>query len=173
MKALYLGRSQTIALTVVIILLGLVPAYVNSLVGFAVGIGIGLAIVGYIIYSMRTLSNDLRNNVIGLYFSGALALSAALGILMALPYKEKAYSFVGLIAILPLIAHIVKVAKPIFKGFKVREFLSLGNGMVAFLVTVLIGAIIGRALNNFYELVILYSGFIVLGILAMMYFREK
>jgi hypothetical protein len=45
--------------------------------------------------------------------------------------------------------------------------------MVAFLLTVLVGSLIGRALSNFYELLILYTGFIVLGILAMLYFREK
>ncbi|MCQ4448594.1 MAG: hypothetical protein NO076_05035, partial [Sulfolobales archaeon] len=59
------------------------------------------------------------------------------------------------------------------RNVKVKEFLSLGNGMAAFLLTVLIGSLIGRALSNFYELLILYTGFIVLGVLAMLYFRGK
>lgn len=168
-----LGRNATVGLTIVMLLFGVVPAYVNSIVGFAVGIGLGLVITAYIIYDQKTLSRDLKANVVGLYFSGVLALSAGLGILMALPYREKLYSVIGVVALLPLLAHLVRVLPPILRNVKVKEFLSLGNGMAAFLLTVLIGSLIGRALSNFYELLILYTGFIVLGVLAMLYFREK
>ncbi|MCQ4448742.1 MAG: hypothetical protein NO076_05830, partial [Sulfolobales archaeon] len=75
-----LGRNATVGLTIVMLLLGVVPAYVNSIVGFAVGIGLGLVITAYIIYDQKTLSRDLKANVVGLYFSGVLALSAGLGI---------------------------------------------------------------------------------------------
>ena len=168
-----LGRNATVGLTIVMLLFGVVPAYVNSIVGFAVGIGLGLVITAYIIYDQKTLFRDLKANVVGLYFSGVLALSAGLGILMALPYREKLYSVIGVVALLPLLAHLVRVLPPILRNVKVKEFLSLGNGMAAFLLTVLIGSLIGRALSNFYELLILYTGFIVLGVLAMLYFRGK
>jgi len=53
---------------------------------------------------------------------------------MALPYREKLYSVIGVVALLPLLAHLVRVLPPILRNVKVKEFLSLGNGMAAFLL---------------------------------------
>ncbi len=52
-----LGRNATVGLTIVMLLLGVVPAYVNSIVGFAVGIGLGLVITAYIIYDQKGLTH--------------------------------------------------------------------------------------------------------------------
>ena len=165
-----LSKTATVAIVIAVLLLTIVPAYVNSLIGFAVGVAISLALTLYVVL-FEEKSAGLRGDVVRLFFTGVLALGATGGIIMALPFREKLYSVVGIVAILPFLFYLAKVFTPILKNFRVSEFLSFGNGVVAFLIVVVIGALIGRALNNFYETIVLYTGFIVAGLLVMMYFR--
>lgn len=165
-----LSKTTTVAIVIAVLLLTIVPAYVNSLIGFGVGVAISLAITLYVVL-FEEKSSGLRGDVVRLFFTGVLALGATGGIIMALPFREKLYSVVGLVAVLPFLFYLVKVFTPIIKNFKLSEFMSFGNGVVAFLIVVVVGAIIGRALNNFYETVVLYTGFIIAGLMVMMYFR--
>lgn len=150
----------------------IVPAYVNSLIGFAVGVAISLGLTLYVIL-VEVKGKGLRDDVVRLFFTGVLAVGATGGIIMALPYREKLYSVVGLVALLPFLFYLLKVVKPIIANVRVKELLSFGNGVLAFLIVLIIGAVIGRALNNFYELIILYTGFLVAGLLVMYYFRGE
>ena len=165
-----LSKTTTVAIVIAVLLLTIVPAYVNSLIGFAVGVAISLAITLYVVL-FEEKTSGLRGDVVRLFFTGVLALGATGGIIMALPFKEKLYSVIGIVAVLPFLFYLVKVFTPIAKSFKLSEFLSFGNGVVAFLIVVVVGALIGRALNNFYETIVLYAGFIIAGLLVMMYFR--
>jgi len=125
----------------------------------------------YILYSYKTWT-DLRNRIVGLYFSGVFALGVTLAIFFALPVKPKDFALVGLVYIIPFIFQFIISIKPLVAKIVAKDFLSFGNGYVAFLLIVIIGAIIGRFIGNFYQLIILYSGTILVGILILLYLRK-
>ena len=160
-----------VLLSILFIALPVIPAYLFNFPAFVVLSTIDFAILIYILITYKTWTS-LRNRVVGLYFSGVFALGVTLAIFFALPLKPKEFALVGLIYIIPFIFQFIITIKPIITKIAVKELLSFGNGYVAFLLVVIIGAIIGRFLENFYQLIILYAGSILTGILILLYLRK-
>ena len=149
----------------------MIPAYLLNFPAFVALSTIDLIILIYLLFKYKTWTS-LRNRIIGLYFSGIFALGVTLAIFLALPIRPKEFAEVGLIYIIPFIFQFIISIKPLISKIAFKDFLSFGNGYVAFLLIVIIGAIIGRFLENFYQLIILYSGSILAGILILLYLRK-
>ncbi len=165
--------STILTVSILMILLTAVPGFLDSLPAFIVGSVIGLALVGYFLYNEKPWSG-YKASITGVYFSGILALGAGLGVFLILPTAPRYFAAVALIDSIPFIISFVISLKFLRNTLKLSlgSILSTGNGFLALLLFVFIGGIAGRFLANFYELIVVYSGFLIMGILAMMYFRK-
>ncbi|BBG25397.1 hypothetical protein [Sulfuracidifex tepidarius] len=165
--------STILTISVVVILLTAVPGFVHSLPAFIVGSIIGLALVGYFLNKERPWTG-YKASITSLYFSGILALGAGLGVFLILPTAPRYFAAMALVDSIPFVISLALSLKflknilPVSAG----RLLSMGNGFLALLLFVFVGGIIGRFMGNFYELIVVYSGFLIMGILAMMYFRK-
>ena len=166
-----MNNATLVLLSILFIALPIIPAYLLNFPAFVVLSTIDFVILIYILFSYKTWTS-LRNRIIGLYFSGVFALGVTLAIFFALPIKPREFAEVGLIYIIPFIFQFIISIKPVITKIVAKDFLSFGNGYVAFLLIVIIGAIIGRFIENFYQLIILYSGSILVGILILLYLRK-
>jgi len=166
-----LNNSTLVLLSILFIALPIIPAYLFNFPVFVVLSTIDFVILIYILYSYKTWT-DLRNRIVGLYFSGVFALGVTLAIFFALPVKPKDFALLGLVYIIPFIFQFVISIKPLVTKIVAKDFLSFGNGYVAFLLIVITGAIIGRFIGNFYQLIVLYFGTILAGILVLLYLRK-
>jgi len=166
-----LNTATLILISILLIALPIIPAYLLNFPAFVALSTIDLAIVIYIMTTYKTWTT-LKSRIVGLYFSGVYALGITLGIFFALPVKPRLFAIVGLIYVLPFIFQFIISIKPFISKLISRNLLTFGNGYVAFLLVLIIGAIIGRYLANFYQLIILYSGTIIVGILILLYLRK-
>lgn len=166
-----MNNSTLVLLSILFIALPIIPAYLFNFPAFVVLSTIDFVMLIYILYNYKTWT-DLRNRIVGLYFSGVFALGVTLAIFFALPVKPKDFALVGLVYIIPFIFQFIISIKPLVAKIVAKDFLSFGNGYVAFLLIVIIGAIIGRFIGNFYQLIVLYSGTILVGILILLYLRK-
>lgn len=158
-------------LSILLIALPIIPAYLFNFPAFVVLSTIDFALVLYLLYSYKSWTS-LRNRVIGLYFSGVFALGVTLAIFFALPIRPREFALAGIIYILPFIFQFLLTIKPFFTKILGKDFIQFGNGYVAFLLVIIIGAVIGRFIANFYQLIIIYSGAIVIGLLLLLYLRK-
>ena len=166
-----MNNSTLILLSILFIALPIIPAYLFNFPAFIVLSTIDLIILIYILFRYKTWAG-LKNRIIGLYFSGVFALGVTLAIFFALPVKPKDFALVGLVYIIPFIIQFIISIKPVITKIVIKDFLSFGNGYVAFLLIIIIGAIIGRFIENFYQLIVLYAGSILVGILILLYLRK-
>lgn len=162
---------QVAGLSLTLILLPVIPALVENFTAFAVTSTLGFVVVLYLLMTYKPWESR-TNSVISLYFSGVFSFGLAFGVFLVLPLHPRLYGLVALVESIPFFLSFYFATKGLWKSVLNKEVLSLGDGYLAFVLVVLIGAIIGRFLHNFYELVILYSGFLTMGFLAMLYFRK-
>lgn len=164
-------EPSTLLVSIVLILLPVIPAFILNFPAF-----IGASLVGFIIstfYFIRYLPwKSLQNNIISLYFTGIFAFGLALAVFLALPSKPREFAELALFEAIPFFISFILLIRSLLSKVIDRSVIKLGNGYFAMLLVIIIGAIIGRFLHNFYELIILYSGFIALGIIAYLYFKE-
>ncbi|EHP70698.1 hypothetical protein MetMK1DRAFT_00012010 [Metallosphaera yellowstonensis MK1] len=162
---------EVAGISLLLILLPVIPALVESFLAFAVASTVGFVIVSYLLMSYKPWESR-TNSIISLYFSGVFSFGLAFGVFLALPLHSRLYGLVALIESIPFLVSFYFATRGVWKTVLSKEVLSLGDGYLALVLVVLIGAIVGRFLHNFYELVILYSGFLTMGFLALLYFRK-
>ncbi|BFH73554.1 hypothetical protein SJAV_14980 [Sulfurisphaera javensis] len=166
-----MNTSTLVAISILLIALPVIPAYLLNFPVFVALSTVDLVIVLYLMITYKTWTT-LKSRIIGLYFSGVFALGITLGIFFALPIKPRLFAEIGLIYVLPFIFQFIISIKPFIAKIISKNFLGFGNGYVAFLLVLIIGAIIGRFLANFYQFIVLYSGTILIGILILLYLRK-
>lgn len=164
-------QSETAGISILLILLPTIPAFLHSFYGYLGASIVGFAIVIYLFAQYRPWENS-NNAIISLYFTGIFAFGLAMAVFLTLPLKPRAYAGVALVESIPFFVSFYYVARLFLGKFFQKNVVKFANGYVAFLIVVIIGAIIGRFFHNFYELIIIYSGFIALGIIAYFYFKE-
>ena len=167
-----MDTRTTILLSILLLLLPLVPAYVLNYPAFVVTSTIGLIIVLYIMISNKTWQG-LKAKIIGTYFSGVFAVGVTLGVFFELITKPRLFAETGLIFIIPFIVQFLLLLKDILPTLIKKDLLYFSNGYVPFLLVLIIGAIIGRFISSFYSLIILYSGTLIVAILVFLYFRRS
>ncbi|ARM75165.1 hypothetical protein [Acidianus manzaensis] len=164
-------EPNSLLISIILILLPVIPALLLNFPIF-----VGASVVGFLIsvyYFVKYLPwKSLQNNVISLYFTGIFAFGLALGVFLALPAKPREFALVSLVESIPFFISFILLVKSLLPKLLDKSIIKLGNGYFAMLIVIIIGAIIGRFLHNFYELIFLYSGFIALGIIAYFYFKE-
>jgi len=165
-----MNKFQIGILTIVLVA-PLIPAAVNSLIAFLPTSLICLGILLYLFYRYKPWS-DLRSAIITLYFSTVFVLGIALGVFLVLPLKPREISIIGLIESIPFFFNLVLVLKSFASKFINRKILLTNNGYFAFIVIILIGALIGRFFNNFYQLLIIYSGTLIVATLVLVYIKR-
>ena len=164
--------TKTVALvSLLLILLPVVPAYLLNFPAFVATSAIGLVIVLYIMITNRTWE-DLKSMIVGTYFTGVFAAGITLGVFFALYSKPRLFAELGLIFSLPFIVQFILLLRRILPNIIRKDILYFSNGYLPLLIVIIIGAIIGRFISSFYSLLILYSGTIVIGILLFLYFRK-
>ncbi|BCU68986.1 hypothetical protein [Stygiolobus caldivivus] len=167
-----MDTRTTVLLSILLVILPVIPAYVLNYPAFVVTSVIGLIIVLYIMFTNRTWET-LKAKVVGTYFSGVFAVGVTLGIFFALYSKPRLFAETGLIFILPFIVQFILLLKDILPSLVTKELLYFSNGYVPFLLVLIIGAIIGRLFSSFYTLLVLYSGTLVVAVLVFLYFRRS
>lgn len=164
-------EPSTLLVSIILLILPIIPGYLINFPAF-----VGTSLIGFaisLLYFIRYPPwKSLQNAVISVYFTGIFALGLALAVFFALPSKPREFAEVALVESIPFFISFVILAKSVFPKMINKSLLKLGNGYFAMLLVILAGAIIGRFLHNFYELIILYSGFLALGIIAYFYFKE-
>ncbi|AWR96687.1 hypothetical protein DFR86_03360 [Acidianus sulfidivorans JP7] len=164
-------EPNSLLISIILVLLPVIPALLLNFHVFIVTSAIGFLISTY--YFVKYLPwKSLQNNIISIYFTGIFAFGLALGVFLALPAKPRDFAAVSLVESIPFFISFLILAKSLITKVIDKSILRLGNGYFAALIVIIIGAIIGRFLHNFYELIILYSGFIALGIITYLYFKE-
>ncbi len=166
-----MNQWQTTAISILLVLLPAIPAFARSFYGFLGGSVIGLVIAVYLFLQYKPWEN-VNNAVVSTFFTGIFAFGLGLAVFLVLPLKPKEYALVALAFSIPFIVSLVFLLKPLIGNFLRADLLKFGNGYVAMLIVVIIGALMGRFFHNFYQLIILYSGFIALGIITYLYFKE-
>lgn len=166
-----MNTSTIVLISILLIALPIIPAYILNFPAFVALSGLDFALVIYLMISNKTWTT-LKSRIVGLYFTGVFALGVTLAVFFALPSKPRLFAIAGLVFVLPFIFQFIISIKPFIRNVISIDFLRFGNGYVAFLLVLIVGAIIGRYLANFYELVVLYTGTIVLGILMLLYLRK-
>ncbi|AOL17060.1 hypothetical protein BFU36_10490 [Sulfolobus sp. A20] len=165
--------SYTLPLSILMIILPVVPALVDSFPGFLGGAIIDFVLALYVLYSEKPWANDLKTAISTLYFTGLSSIADGFGLFLALPYHPVKFAIITLILSIPFIFNLILVLRPILPTIIKRDILYVGNGFFAFSIVLIIGAIIGRVfITNFYVLLSLYSGFLILAVLALLYFRK-
>ncbi|NON63662.1 hypothetical protein [Acidianus sp. RZ1] len=164
-------EPNTLIISILLILLPVIPAFLFNFPAFLVTSLIGLAIVLW--YFVRYLPwKGIQNAIISTYFTGIYSFGLALGVFFALPMKPRVFAEVSLIESIPFIISILYVLRALIFKLVNKSIVKVGNGYFAMLIVLIIGAVAGRFFHNFYELIILYSGFLILGIITYLYFKE-
>jgi len=165
-------NTRTVALlSIVLILLPLIPAYLLNFLAFVISSAIGFIIVIYIMISNKTWT-DTKNKVVGTYFSGVFATGVVLGEFLELYSATREFAIAGLVFVLPFIVQFILLAKDILPKLVNKDLIYFSNGYLPMLIVIIIGALVGRMLTSFYSLIILYSGTIVVALLVFLYFRK-
>ncbi|BDC18070.1 hypothetical protein [Acidianus sp. HS-5] len=164
-------EPSTLLVSIVLILLPAIPGFLFNFYAFVGASIVGLAIVMYY-FSANLPWKGVRQAIVSLYFTGVFSLGLALGVFFAMPIKPKEFALVSLIESIPFFISFAYVAKAVLVKAINKDILKVGNGYFAMLLIIILGGLAGRFLHNFYELIILYSGFIALGIIAYLYFKE-
>ncbi|MCI2413759.1 MAG: hypothetical protein MPF33_00680 [Candidatus Aramenus sp.] len=162
---------QTTSIAILLVLLPAIPAFVRSFYGFVGGSVVGFVIALYLFLQYKPWES-LNNAVVSTFFTGIFAFGLGLAVFLDLPMKPKDYALVTLAFSIPFVVSLAFLLRPLIGNLLRVDLIKFGNGYVAMLIVVIIGAIIGRFFHNFYELIVLYSGFITLGIIAYLYFKE-
>ncbi|MEM4884462.1 MAG: hypothetical protein QXO77_02995 [Saccharolobus sp.] len=166
--------SYTLPISIIMIILPIIPALVNSFIGFLVASLINFIIVMYTLLTEKPWSNDIKTAISTLYFTGIATAANLFAIFLALPYHPVKFAIVTLILSIPFIYNLFLIIKPILPNILKSNIIYTGNGFFAFVIVLIIGAIIGRLfITRFYILLPLYTGFLALAIIALFYFRRK
>ncbi|QKR01097.1 hypothetical protein GWK48_08935 [Metallosphaera tengchongensis] len=162
---------QVTGVSLLLILLPVLPALADNFYAFVGASVVGFAIVLYLFATYKPWV-DQTNATVSLFFSGIFSFGLALGVFFTLPLHPKLYGAVSLVESIPFFISLYFATKDLWGKIFKKEVLYLADGYLAFALTILIGAIIGRFLHNFYELITLYSGFLIMGFILMLYFRK-
>ncbi|MCY0850337.1 hypothetical protein [Sulfuracidifex metallicus] len=163
--------TTVLMVSVLLILLTAVPGFVHNLPAFVIGSIIDLTIAGYFLYNERPWTG-YKASITSTYFSGLVALGGGLGVFLILPLEPRYFAAMALVDAIPFIVSFAFSLRFLKNLIRPGNILSTGNGFLALLLLVFIGGLVGRFLDNFYELIVVYSGFLIMGILAMIYFRK-
>ncbi|MEM0114107.1 MAG: hypothetical protein QXR57_03535 [Metallosphaera sp.] len=162
---------QVAGVSLLLILLPVIPSLADSFFAFIGATVVGLMIVLYLFWTYKPWTSK-DNSIVSLYFTGIFSFGLALGVFFVLPLHPRPFGIVSLIESIPFFISFFFATKDIWRSLFKKEILYLADGYFAFVLTILIGAIIGKFLHNFYELIILYTGFLTMGFILMMYFRK-
>lgn len=164
-------EPSTLLVSIVLILLPAVPGFLLNFQAYLVASVIGLAVVIY--YFITNLPwKGVKHAIVSSYFTGVFSLGLALGIFLALPIKPRDFALVALVESIPFFVSFAYLMKYTLAKAITKDIIRIGDGYFAMLLVIILGGVIGRFLNNFYEFIILYSGFIALGIIAYLYFKK-
>lgn len=166
-----MNQTQIALLSVLLLFLPLVPAATNDYSAFLVTSSIGFIIVSYLTYHYRVWKS-IKGAINAMYFSGIYSMGIALGVFLSLPFHPKHIAEAGFVFSIPFIVNFLIVALKIIPKFITKDILYLGNGVFLMLLIIVIGALAGRFVHNFYETIVIYSGFIALGVLAYLYVNQ-
>jgi hypothetical protein len=164
-------EPSTLLVSIILILLPVIPGFLFNFYAFVGASIVGLAIVMYY-FTSNLPWKGVKQAIVAVYFTGVFSLGLALGVFFALPIKPREFALVALVESIPFFISFAYLMKFILAKAISKDILKVGNGYFAMLLVIIIGGLIGRFLHNFYELIILYSGFIALGIIAYLYFKE-
>ncbi|WP_231136427.1 hypothetical protein [Acidianus ambivalens] len=164
-------EPSTLLVSIILILLPVIPGFLFNFYAFVGASIVGLAIVMYY-FTSNLPWKGVKQAIVAVYFTGVFSLGLALGVFFALPIKPREFALVALVESIPFFISFAYLLKFILAKAISKDLLKVGNGYFAMLLVIIIGGLIGRFLHNFYELIILYSGFIALGIIAYLYFKE-
>ncbi|BBL46697.1 hypothetical protein MJ1HA_0796 [Metallosphaera sedula] len=170
-KMVQMKDWQVAGVSLVLILLPVLPALANNFPAFLGASIVGFAMVLYLFWTYKPWSGK-DNAVVSLYFTGIFSFGLALGVFFVLPLQPRLYGVVSVVESIPFFISFYFATRDIWKALFKKDILYLADGYFAFVLTVLIGAIIGRFLHNFYELIVLYTGFLTMGFILMLYFRK-
>ncbi|BBD72409.1 hypothetical protein HS1genome_0798 [Sulfodiicoccus acidiphilus] len=159
---------QVVALSFVLFLLPL-TALVDRLSVYAPASLVGLAVLLYLIYVSKPWTSP-RSSLAALFFSAAYALGVVVGIFLILPLDPKGIATLGAVELLPTIAIFLLSVYQLRPNIGLSIFKE-GEGMFAFLLIVLLGAIAGRFFSNFYQEITIYAGSVIIASLAYLYAR--
>ncbi|XDF45346.1 hypothetical protein AB1303_04930 [Saccharolobus solfataricus] len=167
--------SYTLPLSILMIILPVIPGLIDSFIGFLVGAIIDFVIAVYTLISEKPWSNDIKTAISTLYFTTLSTFADVAGIFFAMAYQDEyKFAIVTLALSIPFIYNLFLVLKSILPNLIKADILDIGNGFFAFILVLIVGAIIGRVfITNFYALLPLYTGFLILAIIALFYFRKK
>jgi hypothetical protein len=160
-----------IGLLTVLLFLPLIPAAANILLPYLIISLAYLAILLYLFYYYKPWK-DLKAATITLYFSMVYTLSIALGVFLVLPLRPRDIALVGLIETIPLIFNVTIILKSFLKKFISYSIFKINEGYLLFVLILILGAIVGRFFANFYELIVIYTTSLIIGILVLIYFRQ-
>ncbi|MCY0859148.1 MAG: hypothetical protein OWQ54_01825 [Sulfolobaceae archaeon] len=166
-----MNQSQIALLSVLLLFLPLIPAAMDDFTAFAVTGAIGFILVLYLLYHYKPWRST-KAAINSMYFSGIFALGVAVGVFLALPFHPRHIAELGFVYSLPFIVTLLMVVARLVPKLALKELVTLGNGIFMMLVVIIIGAIIGRFFHNFYETLVIYSGFLVLGVLTYLYIHQ-
>ncbi|AWS00513.1 hypothetical protein [Metallosphaera hakonensis] len=162
---------QVAGVSLLLILLPVLPALADNFPAFLGASIVGFGIAVYFFWTYKPWANK-DNAVVSLYFTGIFSFGLALAVFLVLPLHPRPYGIVSIVESVPFFISFYFATKTIWRGLFKRDILYLADGYFAFVLTILIGAIIGRFLHNFYELIVLYTGFLTMGFILMFYFRK-
>lgn len=145
-------------------------ALANNVELYAATSLIGFAIVLYLMAKIRPWT-EVRSSVSFLFFSGIYTAGVAIGIFLILPLDPKKIALLGAVESLPFILLFILTLPKVHLSIK-SDILKTGNGLFAMLLVVIVGAVIGRFFHNFYQQIIIYTGFLVAGFLTYLYERS-
>ncbi|BDB98924.1 hypothetical protein [Saccharolobus caldissimus] len=166
--------SYTLPLSIIMLILPIIPALIDSFPGFLGTSLIDLIIAMYVMITEKPWAGDIKTAISTLYFTGLSTVADAIGVFLALPYHPVKFAIITIIFSIPFIYNLFLVLKPILPSIIKKDILYVGNGFFAFSLVLIIGAIIGRVfITRFYVLLPLYTGFLILAIIALFYFRKK
>jgi len=167
--------SYTLPLSILMIVLPIVPGLVDSFIAFLVGALIDFIVAVYVLISEKPWANDIKTAISTLYFTALSTFADVAGVFFVMAYQDEyKFAIVTLTLSIPFIYNLFLVLKSVLPNIIKRDILYVGNGFFAFILVLIIGAIIGRAfITNFYALLPLYTGFLILAIISFIYFRKK
>ncbi|BCU68219.1 hypothetical protein HS7_16560 [Sulfolobales archaeon HS-7] len=164
-----MNRYEILGLSLLLVVLPLTSVSLNLYL-FIGSSTVGLLITIFLMVRYRFWSG-IKNAISSLYFSTAYAAGLTIATFLVLSSSIREFGYFSLIGLIPFLINLIDAVYQI-KPKIGSDILRLGNGMFGFLIVVIIGAIIGRFLHNFYQDIIVYTGFIVAGILVYLYLRE-
>ncbi|WP_338603657.1 hypothetical protein V6M85_04770 [Sulfolobus tengchongensis] len=167
--------SYTLPLSIVMIVLPIFPALVNSFPAFLADALIDFIIATYILITEKPWANDIKTAISTLYFTALATFADTAGVFFVIAYQDPfKFALVTLVLSIPFIYNLFLVLKQVLPSVIKSDILYVGNGFFAFVLVLIIGAVIGRLfITNFYALLPLYTGFLILAIIALFYFRKK